>query len=448
MAKWKKTYIGQFLKEREGRYSPDDKKLAGLERLNKIDFSGKIHLSDKSSKTNMIIVEPGDLVISGINVSKGAIAVYQGDKPITATIHYSSYEFDEDKIDIEYFKRFVKSKVFIQALEVRGGIKTEIKPKHFLPIELDLPDVEEQQEIVSFFRRVENEIGELGSETSKQARYLDMLRQAVLQEAIEGKLTVGWRKQNPKLVSGENHASKLLEEILAEKSRLIEEGEIRKEKPLSRITDEEKPFPLPVGWAWCRLGHIIRDLPRNGYSPREVNYETRTKNLKLGATTYGVFDPSKFKYVKDEIPEDSSFWLEPGDILIQRGNSRDYVGVSAVYTGSPKEFIYPDLMMKIKVMQPLDPVMIHRWLLSPMIRMYFRTKAKGAQKTMPKIKQGIVTNTVLPMPPYSEHEVLMKKISIFMQIIDELSRQISDRRGQSEQLMQTVLREAFEPNHA
>ena len=49
MAECKKTYIGQILKEREGHYSPDDKKLVGLERLNKIDFSGEIHLSSKGS---------------------------------------------------------------------------------------------------------------------------------------------------------------------------------------------------------------------------------------------------------------------------------------------------------------------------------------------------------------------------------------------------------------
>ena len=89
----KRVKISQFLKEREGRYDPGDEAVLGLKRLNKIDFSGEIHLSDKGSKTDMIIVEPGDLVISGINVSKGALAVYHGEEPITATIHYSSYMF-------------------------------------------------------------------------------------------------------------------------------------------------------------------------------------------------------------------------------------------------------------------------------------------------------------------------------------------------------------------
>ena len=43
-------------------------------RLDKIDFYGTIHISDKPTKTDMIIVHPGDLVISGINVAKGTVA--------------------------------------------------------------------------------------------------------------------------------------------------------------------------------------------------------------------------------------------------------------------------------------------------------------------------------------------------------------------------------------
>ncbi|MBO4510929.1 MAG: hypothetical protein J5718_06260, partial [Lachnospiraceae bacterium] len=81
MSQWKKVRIGDFLVEREGRYKPDDIFIAKYQRLDKIDFSGAIHLSNKPTKTDMILVYPGDLVLSGINVSKGAITVYQGKEP-------------------------------------------------------------------------------------------------------------------------------------------------------------------------------------------------------------------------------------------------------------------------------------------------------------------------------------------------------------------------------
>jgi len=81
MSEWKKVKIGDFLKERQGRYKPNDEAITKYRRLNKIDFSGMIHICEKPSKTDMIIIKQGDLVISGINISKGAIAVYQGKEP-------------------------------------------------------------------------------------------------------------------------------------------------------------------------------------------------------------------------------------------------------------------------------------------------------------------------------------------------------------------------------
>ena len=449
MGEWKRVKIGQFLKERGGRYDPGDETIQGLKRLNKIDFSGEIHLSDKGSKTDMIVVEPGDLVISGINVSKGAIAVYHGEEAITATIHYSSYIFDENQIEIDYFKRFVRSQSFIQALkdQVKGGIKTEIKAKHFLRLEIHLPDLESQKDTVSFFMRIENEMHDLSGEITHQQTFLKQLRQRILQEAIEGRLTAEWRKQNPALISGDNHASKLLEKIRAEKGRLNKEKiRIKKDKQLPPIADAEMPFDLPDGWLWCRLGDIILHLPRNGYSPKEVARETSIKSLKLGATTYGIFNPREFKYIADEIPEDSVYWLEPEDILIQRSNSLDYVGVSAIYTGKSKEFIFPDLMIKIKIMRPLAVNLIYIILSSPLIRDYFRSRAKGSQQTMPKINQGVVINASLPIPPIDEQTAIVERVDKLMGIIDKLEKQVSERKDQAEMLMQSVLREAVAGN--
>ncbi len=143
MAGWRKIKIGEFLFERAERYKPDDKIITGLKRIEKIDFSGNFHIVQKPSKTDMILIYPSDLVISGINVAKGAMGVYRGNENVTATIHYSSYTFDTDKINVEYFKRFLKSTEFIRLLKdkVKGGIKTEIKPKHLLPLEIELPDI-------------------------------------------------------------------------------------------------------------------------------------------------------------------------------------------------------------------------------------------------------------------------------------------------------------------
>jgi type I restriction enzyme S subunit len=447
IAEWKKVRIASFLTEREGHYKPDDKHLQKLQRLNKIDFSGVIHLSSKSTKTDMIIVYPGDLVVSGINVAKGAIAVWEGDHPIAATIHYSSYSFDKERIDISFLKRFLKSPLFVKILQeqVKGGIKTEIKAKHLLPLKVSLPALAEQKQINRYFESFENEFADLQSESTSQADIVKKLKQSILQEAIEGKLSGDWRKSNPVRKGDPDYGAKaLLEKIKAEKEKLIAEGKIRKEKPLAPINPEDVPFALPKGWVWTRLGEIILNPPRNGYSPKGVNYETGVKALRLGSITWGVFNPAEFKYIDEVIPKNSDFWLKPNDILIQRSNSIDYVGVSAIYTGLPSEFIYPDLMMKLEVIKPLSIIFIHKAISTPLNREYYRKNAKGVQKTMPKITQGIVNNTLIPLPPLTEQQFIVERVEKLLSMVDALEVQVDERKGQTDMFMQTVLREAFE----
>ena len=440
MSEWKKVKIGDFLTEREGRYKPDDSKISKYKRLDKIDFSGTIHISDKPTKTDMIIVHPGDLVISGINVAKGAVAVYQGDEPVCATIHYSSYTFDSSKVDLDYFKYFVKSPAFIAALQkrVKGGIKTEIKPKHLLPLEISIPDLQTQQEIVKKISLQLKKTEQLSVEIESQKNYIKQLRQNILQEAIEGKLTADWRKQNPVQKGNPDYdAEALFEQI--QKERINE----KKQKELSPITDEEKPFEIPEGWKWVKLGEIIKEPPRNGYSPKAVDFETPIKTLKLGAVTYGIFDPNEYKYINEEIPKDAYCWLKNGDFLVERSNSVEYVGICAIYTGKDNEFMYPDLLMRFKTQDILSKQYIHTALISPFNRSYFMSNAKGAQKTMPKINQECVVNTMIPLPSIAEQNEIVKQIERNLQTISDLENQILKRELQTKQLMQSILKYAF-----
>ena len=75
------------------------------------------------------------------------------------------------------------------------------------------------------------------------------LRELVLTLAVQGKLV----PQDPE----DEPAGELLKKIRAEKDRLIAEGKIKRDKPLVAIAEEEKPFALPVGWEWVRLGALL-----------------------------------------------------------------------------------------------------------------------------------------------------------------------------------------------
>ena len=133
--------------------------------------------------------------------------------------------------------------------------------------------------------------------------------------------------------------------------------------------------------------------------------------------------------------------LEEGDLLIQRGNSLDYVGISAVYSGPSHEFIYPDLMMKIKFPEDVDVHFASRVINSPVSRCYFRQKASGTAGSMPKVNQAIVNNLLFPLPPLAEQHRIVAKVDVLMALCDNLEARIRKRQDAQTKLLDSVIAE-------
>ncbi|SGZ09864.1 Type I restriction-modification system, S subunit, putative [Moritella viscosa] len=74
------------------------------------------------------------------------------------------------------------------------------------------------------------------------------LRELILELAVRGKLV----PQDPT----DEPASVLLKHIVQERSQLVKDKKIKKQKALPPIADDEKPFELPNGWKWEKLGNI------------------------------------------------------------------------------------------------------------------------------------------------------------------------------------------------
>lgn len=439
MSEWKKVKIGEFLMEREGRFKPDDKRISKYQRLDKIDFSGNIHLSNKPTKTDMILVQPGDLVISGINVAKGAITVYQGEEPVCATIHYSSYTFDSSKVDLDYFKFFVKSAAFIAAMQkqVKGGIKTEIKPKHLLALEISIPDLGTQKKIVKEISSQLEKTEQLSSEIEKQKSYAKQLCQNILQEAIEGKLTADWRKQHPVQKGNSDYdAQALFARIQSEKS----ENKTNK-KPLAPITKDEIPFEIPTNWKWVRLGEISESClgkMLDGIKNQGVNRKY-LRNLNVRWFSFDLSDLLEMRIKDDEFERCSA---HRGDLLICEGG---YPGRSAIWN-EDYDMCFQKAIHRVRFYGLSDmPRLFNLFLfwLSESRKIEKYLTGEGIKHlTGVKLKQMI-----LPLPPLAEQKEIVARIEQHLQTITQLETQIASREATTKQLMQSILKNAFEEKH-
>lgn len=244
------------------------------------------------------------------------------------------------------------------------------------------------------------------------AKFPEDMKKSILQYAIQGKLV----EQRPE----EGTGKELYRQIQTEKQRLIKEGKIKKEKPLPKIVEDEIPFDIPESWKWVRLLDVVEEKPANGFSPKGVDYQTAVKNLTLTATTSGYFKADAFKYVDIQLEPDSKYWLKKDDLLIQRSNSRELVGTSCIYTGDDDAFIYPDLMMKLRVMNGVDVKYVDHVLKSPLIRNYFSKTASGTSESMPKINQSIVSATLIPLPPLAEQKRIVAKLEEILPLCERL----------------------------
>jgi type I restriction enzyme S subunit len=163
---WPILLLGEVLKERREIPSVEALAKGEIRIVAKIGFNdGKIQLRNGSeTKTGMILVRPGDLLISGINAAKGAIAIYgeENTDPIAATIHYGAYITKKDRVDVKYLWWLLRSRIFRDLLEryVPGGIKTELKAKRLLPIPVPLPSLEEQWKIVAKIDEIASKVEE------------------------------------------------------------------------------------------------------------------------------------------------------------------------------------------------------------------------------------------------------------------------------------------------
>jgi type I restriction enzyme, S subunit len=254
------------------------------------------------------------------------------------------------------------------------------------------------------------------------------LRKSILTLAVQGKLVPRDLNDEP--------ADNLLKRSLDEQRRLkrIDTIEVQ---PLS--TENALGYEIPESWRWQRLDNLLISGPTNGFSPKAVDYETPVRSLTLSATTSGQFKGEHSKFIDTDIPANSDLWLRDGDILVQRGNTIDYVGVSAVYRGERNSFIYPDLMMKLRLSSAFDVDFIHIAMSHEAARDFLRSRASGTSGSMPKINQTTLKSLPIPIPPLSEQRRIVIKVDQLMSLVGHLEKQLVSYSTTVKKLLEAIV---------
>lgn len=323
---------------------------------------------------------------------------------------------------------FLESPYFIDEATFKGTANQQRIIVGYLENKLfPLPPLAEQERIVG-------KIGLVMPIIDKYSKFQELLdkmnvelneclKKSVLQEAIQGKLV-------PQLAE-EGTAQELLEQIKAEKQKLVKEGKLKKSALATSVIfrgddnkyweksedgavciDEEIPFEIPSNWAWVRLDDICSFIHR-GKSPKY----SPIKKYPVVAQKCNQWDGFSIEKAKFIDPQSISsyndeYFLQDRD-LMWNSTGLGTLGRMAIYYTilNPYELAVAD--SHVTVIRPYKTYIVSEYLYyyfaSNTVQSVIEDKSDGSTK-----QKELATKTVkaylVPIPPFAEQQRIVQKI--------------------------------------
>lgn len=102
-------------------------------------------------------------------------------------------------------------------------------------------------------------------------------------------------------------------------------------------------------------------------------------------------------------------------------------------------FIYPDLMMKLRISDHINTEYVYYVMSSEPSRNFLRSHASGTSGTMPKINQKALTGLPIPLPPIEEQLRIVNNIKRLMELCDAVEEKINILNSKRSELLGSVV---------
>ncbi|RBP42856.1 restriction endonuclease subunit S [Garciella nitratireducens] len=282
-----------------------------------------------------------------------------------------------------------------------GGVQSFVSLTFLRNYIFPLPPLAEQKRIVEKVDELFALIDELDSNKKDLLEVINLTRNQVLQEAIQGKLV----EQNPE----DEPASVLIQRIKEERDKLVREGKIRKPKKLPPIKEEEKPFAIPEGWEWVRLGEIA--LIKMGQSPKG---DTVNDNEGMEFHQGKVYFGEKYLNKSDKYTTNPKKVAQSGDILL---SVRAPVGTINI---TDREVCIGRGLCAISGLGDIIKTYYFYTILA--LEEYLIKKATGT--TFLAVTASTVNEMIIPLPPLAEQKRIVEKVDMIMEMLDKLEKEL------------------------
>lgn len=435
---WRKYKLGDLLKrvKEPVKIKPGDEYSLVTIRMYHKGVVKRAEVKGSSIKSPILYsVKPDQFILSGIDARNRAFGIVPPElNGAIVTNDFWTHDINSKLISLKYFYWFTTTPQFYEAcIKASEGTtnRQRLQADKFYSFDVWLPSLQEQKVWVRKIYEI-NRLNELlGEELTNQQTHLQQLRQAILQEAVQGKLT----KQN----KDDEPADKLLQRIKTEKQKLIAAGKLKKEKEFSGLAQNKFKFDLPPGWIACRLGDICY-LITDGthHTPKYVS--DGVPFLSVKNLSQGILDFSDTKFITQKEHNELIKRCKPelGDILLTKVGT---TGIAKV-VDTDRAF---SIFVSVALLKFDQELIFNRFLEvlinSPIVKKQSEEGTEGIGNKNLVLKK--INSFLIPLPPLSEQHRIVAKVEQLMQMVNELEKQVEQSQAQTAQLLQAVLKEAF-----
>ena len=364
---------------------------------------------------------------------------YINDKFITSDLCFILTPKDSKKYPINLkFYHFVFNSLKDEIVKntKSGTSKESINQSNLRNYEIPYFEIDKQNLWIDKLVNTKSIKEDLELELSSGQSLLKQLKQTILQEAIEGKLTAKWRAKNPDIGT----AKKLLEQIKTEKEKLIKEKKIRPSKPLPPINEDEIPFDIPQNWEWCRLGDI--SFVGTGATPltSEPKYYNGDINWITSSATGADFVTEAETKITELALKETNCQIYPiGTLVIAmygQGKTRGQITELMIDSATNQACAAISIYLKDKA--------LNQFIKKYFQKIYLEIRELASGGAQPNLNMQKVKDTMIALPPLEEQKEIVATIEKLFTLCNELESEINQNKVTVDNLMATVLKEAFE----
>jgi type I restriction enzyme S subunit len=434
--------IGDILSRVKNRIHLDDKEIYRQVTV-KMNYKGVILRGKQYGATigtkEQYLISSGQFLLSKIDARNGAFGIVPDDlNGAIITNSFLAFDINKTVVNAEFFNVLLQSPVFLDACIRASKGTTNRKPineKFLLDYEVHIPQLNEQEKVIKKINDAKVHINQIRNEISAQEKCLQDLKAGILRDAIFGKLTSSWRKNQQSL----EPASGLLNQIQGERAELIRQKIFKREKPLPKLTSKDIPFQLPALWEWCRFGSYAR-FERGKFSARPRNdrryFGGNYPFIQIGSldSKGSVINTSPQTLNEEGLKVSKLF--EAGTVMVAIvGGTIGNIGVLG------RDMCFTDSIVGIRP----TVTTCQEFILLMMKAKQAEIKSVAYQRAgQPNISLPNLTDIVIPLPPLDEQREIVKKVNLLIDGCNEIQQHLLSTKNSLDSLLQGVLRKVFQ----